>query len=360
MRQKPAMAALRSMRSAPSAPPAVPVVARLSANENPLGPSPKAMAAAAAAIPTMHRYSDPNNTALRTALAQHFQLQPDMVLCANGSDELILLIALAYLEPGDEVVMADGTFVSYVMRTGMMGAVQKKIPLRNGAHDLAAMAAAVTPRTRMVLICNPNNPTGSTNGAAEMQLFLSAVPDDVLIVVDEAYIEYATRSDFPDMMSELRNGRANMVVLRTYAKIYGLAGLRLGYALGDPAILDYLSKTRPVFDVNALAAVAGIAALSDTEHLEASRAQASEARDLYVERLTALGMTPFPSETNFIAVPVPDGVNDTAVVTAMAARGIAINSLGGWGLPGVLRISFGTHAENTLCLDALAEILATQ
>ena len=169
MRQKPAIAALRSMRSAPTAAaPAVAVIARLSANENPLGPSPKAMAAAAAAIPTIHRYSDPNNTALRTALAAHFDLRPDMVLCANGSDELILLIALAYLEPGDEVVMADGTFVSYVMRTGMMAATQKKIPLRNGAHDLGAMSAAITPKTRMVLICNPNNPTGATNGAAEM------------------------------------------------------------------------------------------------------------------------------------------------------------------------------------------------
>ena len=361
MRQKPAIAALRSMRSAPpAAASAVPVVARLSANENPLGPSPKAMAAAAAAIPTMHRYSDPNNTALRTALAGHFDLRPDMVLCANGSDELILLIALAYLEPGDEVVMADGTFVSYVMRTGMMAATQKKIPLRNGAHDLSAMAAAITPKTRMVLICNPNNPTGATNGAAEMHQLLAAVPDDVLIVVDEAYIEYATRADFPDMISELRGGRANMIVLRTYAKIYGMAGLRLGYALGDPAVLDYLSKTRPVFDVNALAAVAGIAALSDTEHLEASRAQAAEARDLYVERLTALGLTPYPSETNFIAVPLPAGVSDAAVVAAMAARGIAINALGAWGLPGVLRISFGTPAENILCLDALRDILAAQ
>jgi histidinol-phosphate aminotransferase len=130
--------------------------------------------------------------------------------------------------------------------------------------------------------------------------------------------------------------------------------------LGDPAVLDYLSKTRPVFDVNALAAVAGIAALSDTEHLEASRAQAAEARDLYVERLTALGLTPYPSETNFIAVPLPAGVSDAAVVAAMAARGIAINALGAWGLPGVLRISFGTPAENILCLDALRDILATQ
>ncbi|MFM2033280.1 MAG: hypothetical protein RLZZ297_2045 [Chloroflexota bacterium] len=360
MRQKPAIAAIRSMRSAPAGAPVVPVVDRLSANENPLGPSPLAMQAASAAVATMHRYSDPNNTALRAAIAAHVGLNADQVLCANGSDELILLIALCYLEAGDEVVMADGTFISYMMRTGMMGAVQKKIPLRNGAHDLAAMAAAVTPQTRMVLICNPNNPTGSTNGATEMLQLLATVPADVLVVIDEAYIEYATRADFPDMIAELRAGRPNIIVLRTYAKIYGMAGMRLGYALAQPDVLDYLSKARPVFDVNAVAAAAGIAALADTAHLAASRAQTAEARDLYVERLTALGLTPFPSETNFIAVPLPAGVSDAAVVAALAQQGIAISGLAGWGMPGVIRISFGTPAENLRCLAALTAVLAAR
>lgn len=348
------------MRSAPAAAPATPVVDRLSANENPLGPSPLAMQAAAAAVPSMHRYADPNNTALRAAIAAHVGLTPDQVLCANGSDELILLIALCYLEPGDEIVMADGTFISYRMRTHMMGAVRKQIPLRDGAHDMAAMAAAVTPNTRMVLVCNPNNPTGSTNGAAELKQLLDAVPADVLIVIDEAYIEYVTRSDFPDMVAELRNGRPNIILLRTYAKIYGMAGLRLGYALGQPDVLEYISKARPVFDVNAIAAAAGIAALQDTAHLNASRAQTNEARDLYVERLSALGLKPFPSETNFIAVPLPAGMSDGPVVAALALRGIAISGMSGWGLPGVIRISFGTQAENVRCLDALAEILAAR
>lgn len=356
MRKKPAIAALHSMRGARPAP-VVPVQARLSANENPLGASPKAMAAVADALGTMHRYADPNTTQLRAAIAQHLNVSPDMVLCANGSDELILLTAVAYMNPGDEVIMANGTFISYYNRTQMMGATQKRIPLVNGVHDLDAMAAAITPATSMVLICNPNNPTGTTNSAADMQRFLAKVPDDVLVVVDEAYIEYATRADFPDMIAEIRNGRKNMLVLRTFAKIYGLAGLRLGYAIADPDMLDYINRTRPVFDVNCLAMVAGIAALSDTAHVAASRAQVAEARTFYQRELAALGLHPYASETNFVAVPVGGEGSDTQVAKALAERGVAINPLGGWGLPGVIRISFGTPAENTLCINALREVL---
>lgn len=359
MHQKPGIARLPSMRSSTRPTPPAPIHARLSANENPLGPSPKALEAIAEAIPHIHRYADPNNLALRTAIATHVNLQPEHILCANGSDELILLTALAYITPGDEVVMADGTFISYYMRTQIMDATQKRIPLVNGTHDLAAMADAITDRTKMVLICNPNNPTGTTNGAAEMQAFLARVPDDVLIMIDEAYVEYVTRTDFPDMVAEIRNGRKNMIILRTFAKIYGLAGLRLGYGIAHPEMLDYLNKVRPVFDVNALALVAGIAALDDDAHLQASLAHTSEARDFYMHELTALGLTPFASETNFVAVRVGDAGTDTAVQQAMASHGVAINALGGWGLPGIIRISFGTPAENALCMRALKAVLAT-
>jgi histidinol-phosphate aminotransferase len=334
------------------------VQARLSSNENPLGPSPKALEAIAEAIPHIHRYADPNNLQLRQALATYLNLQPEHILCANGSDELILLTALAYINPGDEVVMADGTFISYYMRTQIMDAVQKRIPLINGTHDLPAMADAITPQTKMVLICNPNNPTGTTNGAAEMQEFLARVPDDVLIMIDEAYVEYVTRSDFPDMVAEIRNGRKNMIILRTFAKIYGLAGLRLGYGIAHPDMLDYLNKVRPVFDVNALALVAGIAALDDQDHLQASLVHAAESRAFYQRELATLGLTPFSSETNFVAVRVGDAGSDTAIMQAMAAHGVAINALGGWGLPGVIRISCGTPAENALCINALTRVLA--
>jgi len=359
MHQKPGIARLASMRSSTRATPPAPVQARLSANENPLGPSPKALDAIAEAIPHIHRYADPNNLQLRLALANHLGLAPEHILCANGSDELILLTALAYITPGDEVVMADGTFISYYMRTQIMDAVQKRIPLVNGTHDLQAMADAITPQTKMVLICNPNNPTGTTNGATEMQEFLARVPDDVLIMVDEAYVEYVTRPDFPDMIAEIRNGRKNMIILRTFAKIYGLAGLRLGYGVAHPDMLDYLNKVRPVFDVNALALVAGVAALDDQAHLQASLAHAAESRAFYQQELTALGLTPFSSETNFVAVRVGAAGSDVAVMQAMAAHGVAINALGGWGLPGVIRILFGTPTENALCIDALKQVLTT-
>lgn len=360
MHQKPGIARLPSMRSSTRTASSPPVQARLSANENPLGPSPKALEAIAEALPHIHRYADPNNLQLRMSLATRLNLQPEHLLCANGSDELILLTALAYINPGDEVIMADGTFISYYMRTQIMDAAQKRIPLVNGTHNLSAMADAITAKTKMILICNPNNPTGTTNGAAEMQEFLVRVPDDVLIMVDEAYVEYVTRNDFPDMIAEIRNGRKNMIILRTFAKIYGLAGLRLGYGVAHPDMLDYLNKVRPVFDVNALALVAGIAALDDHEHLHASLAHATESRAFYLRELTALGLTPFSSETNFVAVRVGDVGSDTAVMQAMAQHGVAINALGGWGLPGVIRISFGTPTENALCINALKAVLASR
>ncbi|MBM4411879.1 MAG: histidinol-phosphate transaminase [Chloroflexi bacterium] len=358
MHQKPGIARLPSMRNSARPASSPSVQARLSANENPLGPSPKALEAIAEALPHIHRYADPNNLQLRTALAAHLHLQPEHILCANGSDELILLTALAYINPGDEVIMADGTFISYYMRTQIMDAIQKRIPLVNGTHNLSAMADAITPNTKMILICNPNNPTGTTNGATEMQEFLARVPDDVLIMVDEAYVEYVTRNDFPDMLVEIRNGRKNMIILRTFAKIYGLAGLRLGYGVAHPDMLDYLNKVRPVFDVNALALVAGIAALEDHAHLQASLAHAAESRAFYQRELTALGLTPFASETNFVAVRVGEAGSDTAVMQAMAQYGVAINALGGWGLPGVIRISFGSPAENALCMHTLKTVLA--
>lgn len=358
VQKKPAIVALSSIRSVRHGAPRVPVVARLSANENPLGASPKALVAVQNAVAHMHRYADPNTAELRAALAVQLGVTPDMVLCANGSDELILLTALVYLNPGDEVVMANGTFISYYIRTQLMDAVQRRVPLINGAHDLDAMADAITAKTKLVLICNPNNPTGVTNGATEMQRFLERVPDHVLVVVDEAYIEYATRSDFPDMINELRNGRKNILVLRTFAKIYGLAGLRLGYAIADADMLDYISRARPVFDVNCLAMVAGVAALTDTEHVRASQAHANQSRAYFQQEFTALGLIPFASETNFIAVPVGGDGSDAQIVGAMAEQGIAINGLTAWGLPGVIRISFGTPAENTLCMAALRDVLS--
>jgi histidinol-phosphate aminotransferase len=327
---------------------------KLSSNENPLGPSPLAVAALRDAVAGVHRYPDSGSVALRQALADYAGLSLAHVTCGNGSDELVLLICLAFLDHGDEAVMAEGTFISYLLRTLELDARPVLVPLRNYAHDLEAIAAAITPRTRVVFICNPNNPTGTTSGAAEVAAFLERVPDEVLVVMDEAYVEFATRPDYPDLLPTLRDGRPNLLLLRTFAKIYGLAGLRLGYAYGAPDLVAYLERARPTFNINLLAQVAGIASLGDIEHLARSRAHADASRAFFLAELRAMGLDPIPSETNFVAVPVGD---DGAVSDALRERGFTVTPLAGWGLPGLIRVSFGTDEQNRSFVTALQAVL---
>lgn len=327
---------------------------KLSSNENPLGPSPLALEALQAAIGQVHRYPDAGSGALREALAAHASLSAEQVTCSNGSDELVLLLCLAFLDAGDEVVMAEGTFISYLIRTLELGARPVRVPLREYTHDLAAMAAAVTPRTRLIFVCNPNNPTGTTNGAAEVRAFLDAVPDDVLVVMDEAYVEFVTRPDYPDLLPAIRDGRQNLLLLRTFAKIHGLAGLRLGYAYGHPELIAYLDRARPPFNVNLLAQVAGRAALADVEHVARSRAHTNASRAFFNDELRAMGLSPVPGETNFVAVPVGD---DMAVSEGLRERGYTVTPLSAWGLPGLIRISFGTEEQNRGVIAALRATL---
>lgn len=327
---------------------------KLSSNENPLGPSPLAVAALHAAVAGVHRYPDSGSLALRQALADHAGLSLAHVTCGNGSDELVLLICLAFLDPGDEVVMAEGTFISYLLRTLELDARPVRVPLSAYTHDLAAMAAAITPRTRVVFLCNPNNPTGTTNGAAEVAAFLERVPADVLVVLDEAYVEFVGRPDYPDLLPALRDGRPNLLLLRTFAKIHGLAGLRLGYAYGHPDLVAYLERARPTFNINLLAQVAGAAALADAEHVARSRAHADASRSFFLAELRAMGLDPIPSETNFVAVPVGD---DAAVSDGLRERGFTVTPLAGWGLPGLIRISFGTEDQNRSFIAALRAVL---
>lgn len=328
---------------------------KLSSNENALGPAPRALAALQQALGSIHLYPDSSARALREALARRADLPPEMVLCSNGSDELILLLCLAFLREGDDVVMAEGSFISYLLRTLIMGARPVRVPLRAYTHDLPALVAALTPQTRMLFVCNPNNPTGTTVGAAAVADLLARVPDDVLVVVDEAYIEYVTRPDYPDLLPDLRAGRSNLILLRTFAKIYGLAGLRLGYAYGPVELIDYLHRTRTIYNVNALAQAAGLAALDDAEHLARSRDHAAASRAYFAQALGELGLQPIPTETNFVAVDVGD---DRAVTEALYARGFTVTPLSGWGLPGCIRISYGLPEANERFIAALRAVLA--
>jgi histidinol-phosphate aminotransferase len=331
-------------------------VTKLSSNENPLGASPRAIEAIQNALPNIFRYPDAGAAALRKALADKFELTPEMVTCSNGSDEMVFLLCLAYLREGDEAVMAHGSFISYFLRSLEMGAQAVRVPLRNHAHDLDAMADAITERTRLVFLCNPNNPTGTINTAAEVKRFLERVPEDVLIVLDEAYVEFVDSPDYPDMIAELRAGRKNIIILRTFAKIYGLAGLRVGYAFGAPEVISYIDRARPTFNVNALAQIGALAALADDEHIEKSRAHAAESRAYYLQEFAAMGLEPIPSYTNFMAVHVGD---DMSVTVALMDKGITVSPLSGWGLPGYIRISYGTHEENERFFATLREVLAS-
>lgn len=330
-------------------------VVKLSSNENVLGASPRAVEAIQGALAEIYRYPDSPATALREALAERASLPPDAVICSNGSDELVFLLCVAFLREGDQAVMAEGTFISYLLRTQMMGGEAVRVPLHNQTHDLPAMAAAVTPRTRLLFVCNPNNPTGTTSGAEEMRNLLASVPDEVLVVVDEAYIEYVTRPDYPDLLPDLRGGRRNLILLRTFAKIYGLAGLRLGYAYAHPDVVSYLDRARPVFNVNALAQAAGRAALDDDKHLARSREHAQSCRAFFARELAALGVRPVASETNFVAAEV--GGDDRAMAKELHQRGFMVTPLAGWGVPGFIRVSFGTPAQNEGFIAALAEVL---
>jgi histidinol-phosphate aminotransferase len=306
-------------------------------------------------VANVHRYPDSASVALREALANDAGLTLGHVTCSNGSDELVLLICLAFLDHGDEVVMAEGTFISYLLRTLELDGRPVRVPLRAYTHDLEAMATAITLRTRVVFVCNPNNPTGTTCGAAEVAAFLERVPNDVLVVMDEAYVEFAQRPDFPDLLPALRAGRPNLLLLRTFAKIHGLAGLRLGYAYGHPDLVAYLERARPTFNVNLLAQIAGAAALADREHVARSKTHADASRAFFMRELRAMGLDPIPSETNFVAVPVGD---DAAVSDGLRERGFTITPLSGWALPGIIRISFGTDEQNRAFLAALGAVLS--
>ena len=327
---------------------------KLSSNENPLGPSPLALEALHGELGNVYRYPDAGSVALKNRLAEKFGLAPEQVMCTNGSDEAVFMLCVALLCENDEVVMALGSFISYYLRTLEMGAQAVRVPLANFTHNLDALADAVTDKTRMLFVCNPNNPTGTTNGAAELARLLDRVPEHVLVVVDEAYVEFVERPDYPDTLAELRAGRPNLIVLRTFAKIYGLAGLRLGYAFGSVELVGYLERARPTFNVNLLAQVAGLAAIDDEAHVARSREHARSCRSFFENELRALGLVPIASETNFTAVEVGD---DMAVTMALMERGFTVTPLSGWGIPDHIRISYGLEDENTRFFAALREVI---
>jgi histidinol-phosphate aminotransferase len=339
----------------PAVPPGVERVVDLSSNENPLGPSPKAVAALRGALGTIHRYPDASGTALKAALAVKWDVSPANIALGNGADEWVLLLCLSLVDAGDEVIMARGSFISYWLRGVEVGANVVQIPLKGYAHDLEAMADAVSDRTRLIFVCNPNNPTGTAVDAARMERFLAQVPERVAVVLDEAYYEYAAGPGYFQSLDHLRAGRQNLIVLRSFSKVYGLAGLRVGYMLAHEGVIDYAERARPPFNVSRLAQVAALAALDDGEHMRRSVEANQAARDFFCRELAALDIAPIPTHTNFMAIDV--GRPGAEVTGPLLERGFVATALDAWGVPCHVRFSFGTPAENEAFVAALSEVL---
>ncbi|MCX5724836.1 MAG: histidinol-phosphate transaminase [Nitrospirae bacterium] len=325
-------------------------VIKLASNENPLGPSPKALAALREGSEALHRYPDGGAFRLRQALADRWKVTQDQVILGNGSDEILSLLARTFLAPGDEAVMADQTFVIYKMEVTAAHGTPVIVPLKEWRHDLPAMAAAITERTRLLFLCNPNNPTGTMVSAEEVDRLLARVPAHVVVVFDEAYFEYVRNSQFPDSMAYVKQGR-NVIVLRTFSKIYGLAGLRIGYGVATAEIINFLNRVRPPFNANSLAQRAALAALGDDDHVARSRAVNEAGMKQVVKGLTDLGFAPIPSEANFVYVDV--GREGRTVFEALLREGIIVRHIEGQ----MVRVTIGQEEENKEFLAALKRVL---
>ena len=327
----------------------LPRAIKLASNENPIGPSPKALAVLGETAPTLHRYPDGGAFRLRGALAERWKVTPDHLILGNGSDEILGLLARTFLSPGDEAVMAEHTFVIYKMEVKAAHGVAVEVPQKNWHHDLPAMAAAITDKTRLLFVCNPNNPTGTMATKAEVAALMARVPDHVVVVFDEAYYEYVRHPEFPESLSYVNAGR-NVIVLRTFSKIYGLAGLRIGYGMTTPEITNYLNRIRPPFNANSMAQRAALAALDDEAHVGTSRALNHAEMDKVRAGLLTLGFEALPSETNFLYFDV--GRDGREVFDALLRKGIIVRHIDGR----MLRVTIGLPEENQLFLSALADV----
>ncbi len=327
---------------------------KLASNENPLGPSPKALAAIAAALPTLHRYPDGSAFYLRRRLAARWGVTQDEIMVGNGSNEMIELLVRGFVRPGDEAVMADQAFVVYRLLVQAAGGVPRLVPLRDFTHDLEAMADAITPRTRVVFVANPNNPTGTIVRRGTWEAFLRGVPPHVIVVADDAYAEYVEDPEYPDTIAGRGAGRAPVVSLRTFSKLYGLAGLRIGYAIAPPAVADVISRIRQPFNVNALALVGALAALEDDEHVRRTLAINREGMAYLTDAFRRLGLSYVPSAANFVLVRVGQGAR---VYDALLRRGVIVRPVGVYGFPEYVRVTVGLPEENRRLVDALAGVL---
>jgi histidinol-phosphate aminotransferase len=328
-------------------------IIKLASNENPLGPSPKALQAMQHVLANINLYPDGNAFYLKHKLAEKLNVQPEHLILGNGSNEIIEFVGHAFMQPGVDVVVSQYCFAIYPLTAKLFGATVITVPAVDYGHDLTGMLEAITSATRVVFVANPNNPTGTVVSKKDLVEFANKVPANVLLVIDEAYIEFL--SEPADFISEIRRGqRPNVLLMRTFSKIFGLAGLRLGYGIGAPELISALEKIRQPFNINSIAQAGALAALDDAEHMRRTRDNNAVGLKRYVEAFTELGLEFVPSAGNFILVRVKEGQR---VFDEMQKLGVIVRPMGGYQLPEWIRISVGTPEENERGIKALKTVL---
>jgi histidinol-phosphate aminotransferase len=327
---------------------------KLASNENPLGPSPRALEAIRKSLSKVHLYPDGQGYFLREKLAQVHGLEMDRIILGAGSTDLIELVGKTFLMAGDEAITSESAFYIYRLAIEEMGAGLVLTPMRNATFDLAAIAHAVTQRTKVIYLGNPNNPTGTMFTAQELDRFLDALPARVLVVLDEAYHDYVQRPDYSHSLDYVRAGR-NLFLLRTFSKVHGLAGLRIGYGMGHPELIECLNRVRSPFNASSLAQVAALAALDDREHVARSVESNQREMKFLTEELTLAGLRYTPSVGNFLLIDTGRDCEEDFV--RLLHEGVIVRPMKLYGFPTSLRVTVGTHAENQQFLEALHRIM---
>lgn len=325
---------------------------KLSSNENPLGPSPLAMEATARILGSLNRYPDGSSVGLREKIGERIGLDPRHVIIGNGSDEILAFLAAAYITPGSNGITAANTFSEYTFSLRLFDGEVRKVPLKEGKFDLEAILNAVDNQTRIIFLCNPNNPTGTYVTGDELISFMDKIPGNILVVADEAYHDFVDASDYPDTVPMIKSCN-NLFITRTFSKIFGLAGLRIGYGAGDPDVITDLFRTKQAFNVNLPAQTAAAAALDDTTFIEKSLRLVREGKQQLYKGLDKLGILYYPTQANFICLET--GEDSEALFNRIAARGIAVRPLKSFGMPTAIRYTFGTHDNNELFLSILSD-----
>ena len=328
-------------------------IIKLASNENALGPSPLALRAMKRVASQMHRYPDSSAHLLRHALSKKLGVKPDQLLIANGGNEIIEFIGHVFLGPDVDIVVSDRAFAIYRLIGDMFRARVISVPMNHFTHDLDAMLAAITPQTRVVFIANPNNPTGTMVSSKALDRFMRQVPEHVVVALDEAYVELLPEAQQPDALKYVREGR-KIIVLRTFSKTYGLAGLRIAYAVAPEEGIQLMHRVRQAFNFNSMALAAAEAALADDAFVRKTRRMIKAGLKLFAEYLPRLGITYVPSVTNFMLVEVGQA---RARFRALQKEKVIVRPMDGYGLPEHVRITIGTRAENERCLKALARVL---